>query len=140
MSDHSAPQSKGLLDSLSTLTATFVAIAQTRLDLFFAELEEDRHHLLTLLGLALVALFCFGIGVVLATILVVVAFWDSHRLLVLGMIAVIFLATGAAACAYALQKVRKRPRMFAASLLELRKDHQRLVSQKAVSQRAVSRS
>lgn len=128
MTAHTTPNSRGLFESLSTLTATLVAIGQTRLDLFFAELEEDRHHLLTLLGLALVALFCIGIGVVLATILVVVAFWDTHRLLVLGIIAVLFLATGAAACAYALHKVRQRPRMFAASLLELRKDHQRLVS------------
>lgn len=114
MSDNSAPQSKGLLDSLSTLAATFVAIAQTCLDLSFAELEEDRHHLLSLVVLALMALFCFGIGVVLATILLLlVTFWDSHRLLVLDIIAVVFLIAGAGACAYALHRVGKRLRLFA---------------------------
>jgi len=39
---------------------------------------------LSLLVLTLAALFCLGVGVVLATILLVVTFWDTHRLLVLG--------------------------------------------------------
>jgi uncharacterized membrane protein YqjE len=120
--------SKGLLASLTTLAATLVDIAHTRLALLSADLEEDREHLLSLLVLALVALFCLGVGVVLATILLVVAFWDTQRLLVLGALAGVFLAAGMAAWAFALHKVRTKPRVFAASLLELLKDWQQLGS------------
>ena len=128
MSDQTPGESRGLLESLSTLAATLVAIAHTRLELLSADLEEDRAHVLSLLVLALAALFFIGVGVVLAAILLVVAFWDSHRLLALGSLAGFFLAAGVGAWAYALHKARTKPRLFAASLSELLKDRQQLVS------------
>ena len=76
--------SKGLLESLKTLTGTLVAILHTRLELFSTDLEEERARLATLFILTLVALFCMGVGVILAALFVVVAFWDTHRLLALG--------------------------------------------------------
>lgn len=118
--------SKGLLDSLTALAATLLAIAHTRLDLLSADLEEEREHLFSLLVLTLAASFCLGIGVVLATILLVVAFWDTYRLLVLGSLAGFFLAVGFAIWAFAMHKARTKPRLFAASLLELFKDRQQL--------------
>jgi len=120
--------SRGLLDSLTTLAATLVAMAHTRLDLLSADLDEEREHLLSLLVLSLVALFCLGVGVVLVTILLVVAFWDTHRLLALGSLACFFLAVGMAAWMFAMHKARTKPRIFAASLSELLKDRQQLVS------------
>jgi len=120
--------SKGLLHSLTALVATLVAIAHTRLDLLSADLEEEREHLFSLLVMALVALFCLGVGVVLVTILFVVAFWDTHRLLVLGELAGFFLIAGFAICGFAMHKARTKPRVFAASLSELLKDRQQLVS------------
>lgn len=128
MSDKTPGESRGLLESLSALGATLVAIAHTRLDLLSADVEEDRAHVLSLLVLALAALFFIGVGVVLAAILLVVAFWDSHRLLALGALAGVFLAVGVGAWAYALHKARTKPRLFAASLSELLKDRQQLVS------------
>ncbi|MDP2056329.1 MAG: phage holin family protein [Thiobacillus sp.] len=128
MTEKTPGGSKGLLESLTTLAATLVAIAHTRLDLLSADVEEFRAQVLSLLVLALVALFCLGIGVVLAAILLVAAFWDTHRLLVLGSLAGFFLAAGMAAGAFALHKARTKPRLFAASLSELLKDRQQLVS------------
>jgi uncharacterized membrane protein YqjE len=128
MSDQPSGESRGLLESLSTLAATLVAIVHTRLELLSADVEEDRVHVLSLLVLALAALFFIGVGVVLAAILLVVAFWDSHRLLALGSLAGFFLAAGVGAWAYALHKARTKPRLFAASLSELLKDRQQLVS------------
>ena len=121
-------ESRGLLESLTTLAATLVAIAHTRLDLLSTDVEEERAQVLSLLVLALVALYCFGIGVVLAAILLVVAFWDTHRLLALGSLAGFFLAAGMVTGAYAMHKARTKPRLFAASLSELLKDRQQLVS------------
>jgi hypothetical protein len=39
----------------------------------------------------LVALFCSGLGVVLATLLGVLALWDTHRMLALGIPAILFI-------------------------------------------------
>lgn len=128
MTEKTSGGSKGLLDSLTTLGATLVDIAHTRLNLLSADLEEDREHLLSLLVLTLAALFCLVVGVVLASILLVVAFWDTHRLLVLGALAGFFLTSGIAAWIYAMHKARNKPRVFAASLSELLKDRQQLAS------------
>jgi uncharacterized membrane protein YqjE len=117
---------KGLLDSLQALTATLVAVAHTRLDLLASDLEEDRLQFLSLLVLVLVALFFIGVGMVLATILLVVGFWDTHRLLVLGLLMGIFLAAGITASAVAMRKARTKPKLFAASMSELLKDWQQL--------------
>ncbi len=119
---------KGLLESLTALAASLVAIAYTRLDLLSSDLEEERAHLFSLVLLALVALFCLGVGVLLATLLLVVAFWDTHRLLVLATLTGLFLTAGAAAWGYAVHKARTKPRLFAASMSELLKDRQQLVS------------
>jgi uncharacterized membrane protein YqjE len=128
MPDKTPGDGKGLLASLSTLAATLVAIAHTRLDLLSSDLEEEREHLLSLLVLSLSALFFLGIGVLLATLLLVVAFWDTYRLPVLAVLAGLFLAAGITAWRVALHKARTKPRLFAASMSELLKDRQQLVS------------
>lgn len=126
MSETTSGASRGLLDSLTTLTASLVAMAHTRLELLSVDLEEEREHFFSLLVLAQAALFCLGLGVLLTTLLVVVAFWDSYRLLVLGVLAGLFLAAGIAAWRIALHKVRTKPRFFASSLSELLEDRQQL--------------
>jgi len=119
---------KGLLASLTALVATLVAMARTRLDLLSSDLEEEREHLLLLLVLALSALFFLGIGVMLASLLLVVAFWDTYRLPVLAVLVGLFLVAGITAWRIALHKARTKPRLFAASMSELLKDRQQLVS------------
>lgn len=119
---------KGLLHSLTVLAASLVAIAHTRLDLLSSDLEEERAHLLSLFGLALTSLFCFGIGLVLATILLVVAFWDTHRFLMLASLAGFFLGIGGVALGFASHKARTKPRLFSASMSELVKDWHHLDS------------
>jgi uncharacterized membrane protein YqjE len=128
MADKIPVASKGLLCSLTVLASTLVSIAHTRLELLSSDLEEDRERLLSLLLMALVALFCLGIGVVLATILLVAAFWDTHRLLTPSALVGLFLSAGIVACGFAVRKARTKPRVFTASLSELLKDRQHLES------------
>lgn len=118
--------SGGLFDSLRTLSISLVGIVHTRLELLSTDIAEEREHLITLLVLVLLALFCLGVGVVLLAMLVVVAFWDSHRLLALGGVTGVFLIASAGMAWLALHKTRTRPRLFAASLAELSKDRQHL--------------
>lgn len=119
---------RGLLQSLGALAATLVAMAHTRLDLLSADLEEDRDHLLSLTVTALGALFLLGIAVVLSALLLVIVFWDTHRILVLGLLAGVFLAAGLMAAVRVARLVRTKPRLFASSLSELFKDRQQLES------------
>jgi uncharacterized membrane protein YqjE len=126
MSEKTPGVSGGLLDSLTTLAASLVAMAHTRLALMSSDLEEERAYFFSLLVLAQVALFCLGLGVLLATLLIVVVFWDSYRLWVLGVLTGLFLAAGIAAWRSALHLTRTKPRFFAASMSELLKDRQQL--------------
>lgn len=121
---------EGLFASLKNLTVTLIAIVHTRLDLLSTDLEEERERLLSLLVMVLVSLFCLGVGVVLLAMLLVVTFWDTHRLLVLGMLTGFFLLAGAAVCGRAMHALRTRPRMFDASLSELTKDRQQIASRR----------
>ena len=114
----------GLVDSLTATAATMVAIVHTRLDLLSTDLEEEREHFVSLTLFALGAFFCLGVGVVLLASLLVFAVWDSYRLLALGLLAVTFLGAGGGAIAVALKKIKAKPRLFSASLSELRKDRQ----------------
>jgi uncharacterized membrane protein YqjE len=118
----------GLFDSLKVLVGTLLAIAHTRLELFSTEIEEQRAWVSSMLVWTLVALFCAGVGVVLATLFVVIALWDTHRLLALGIPAILFLLGAALAWLTVLGKVRAKPRLFAASLAELSKDRKELTS------------
>lgn len=116
----------GLFESLKTLSVSLVGIVHTRLELLSVDITEEREHQTSMLVLGLVGLFCFGVGIVLLSILIVAAFWESHRLVALGGLAGIFLATGAGVGWFALHKVRTKPRLFEASLAELVKDRQQL--------------
>jgi uncharacterized membrane protein YqjE len=66
--------------------------------------------------------------VLLLALLIVVVFWESHRLLALGGMTGFFLVAGAATAWLAVHKGRTRPRLFDASLTELSKDRQHLGS------------
>ncbi len=128
MTNQAKNTGKGLFESLSALSATLVAMLYTRLDLLSLDLEEERAHATLQLVLALTALFFVGVGVVLAALLLVVIYWETQRVLVLGTLAGSFLVAGFVAGGFALHKVRTKPRLFAASLSELHKDRQQLES------------
>ena len=124
-SEHSPP---GVLASLRGLAATAAAIAQTRLELLGNELQEYGIHGLRMLALIAVALFCGATGVLLVTAWIVIALWDEHRLLTLGVLALLYFA-GCAAALFALKaRAAGRPKLFAASLAELRRDRDLLSS------------
>lgn len=128
MAEESHASAGGLFESLKTLSASLIGIIHTRLELLSTDIAEERAHLTTLVVMGLIALFCLGVGVLLLILLIVVVFWDSHRLLALGGVAGAFLAAGAGLVGLAMHKARTRPRLFAASLAELSKDRQHIES------------
>ena len=116
----------GMLVSLRKLVATLVAMVQTRLELISAEAEEEIVRLTRLWLLAAAALFLFTLCVVGASLFLVVLFWESHRLLVVGMLTLIYGAAGLAVALFARREALSKPRLFASSLAELAKDREQL--------------
>lgn len=128
MAEASQETAGGLFASLKTLASSLVGIVQTRLELLATDVAEERERLTALLVLAQVALFCLGVGVVLLAMLIVVVFWESHRIAALGALTGVFLIAGIATGWLAVHRLRSKPRLFAASLDELAKDRQQLGS------------
>lgn len=121
-------EAEGLLASLKALTLTLVNVVQTRLELLSTDVAEERARLMAILMSVMVALFCISVGVVLLAILIVVIFWESHRVVTLGLLTAVFLATGAGLWGVAMHKLRNKPRLFDASISELAKDRDELSS------------
>jgi uncharacterized membrane protein YqjE len=119
---------KGILDSLSALAGTLVGLVYTRLELLSVDLEEDKQHWLCLLTLYLVALICFMLGIIFIAIFIVVTFWETHRLLVLGGLVVFFISMSLIAWLLAKRQAKRKPKLFLGSLLELLKDKEALDS------------
>ena len=130
MADTPTQPAEGLLSSLKNLTVTLIAIIHTRLELLSTDLEEGRERLISLLAMIFVSLFCLCFGAVLLTLLIVVIFWETHRLLALGTLTGLFIAAGSVLSIMALRALKSMPRMFEASLAELVKDHQEIDSKR----------
>ena len=121
---------RGLLDSLRSLLAHGFELLHTRAALFAAELEEEKTRLLSLLVYGAAAFLLLAAGIVFLAVFLTVLFWDDHRLLTLGLFTAVFLTSGIAAAYLAFFLVRKRSRLFAASLAELAQDRAELESDK----------
>lgn len=116
----------GLLASLQRLVAALLEILQTRLEIVATEFEEERERIRELVLFGFLALFFTSFGLLLLTLFIVVLFWDTHRLYVLGGFTLLYLALGFIAGAVLRQRLRTRPRLFATTLAELSRDRERL--------------
>ena len=116
----------GILGSLMGWATTLVEVAHTRLEILSTEVEEEKRRIGQMLLLAVAALFFLGIGIVFTAVFITVLFWESHRLPVLGMLALLFLAVGMGAAHFLQGKMRGKSRLFTDSLGELAKDRNRL--------------
>lgn len=128
MTTETQERSGGLLDSVKVLAGTLLAIGQTRLELLSNDLEEERAWLTSMLIWTLIALFCAALAVVLAALLIVVIFWDSYRLLALGILIGFFVLGAVFAWRTLCNMTRSKPRLFSASLGELSKDREQLAT------------
>jgi uncharacterized membrane protein YqjE len=119
-------ESGGLMESLKRLASTLLAIIQTRLELLSSEMEEERLRIGQLLFYGSVAFFFFGLAIMLLTVFVVVVFWDSNRLLVLGGFAVLYFVAGLLAWNASRRVAQEKSKLFSASLAELADDRDQL--------------
>jgi uncharacterized membrane protein YqjE len=121
------PPPNGVVDTVRSFLATWVAVVKTRVEIISVELEEQREWLEHLILMALAALFCISLGLILFTLFIVVLFWDTQgRLWVLGGFALLYLGGGTGLWFALRAKMKSKPKLFAATTAELSKDYSAL--------------
>jgi uncharacterized membrane protein YqjE len=120
-----APEPHGLFASLRRLGSTLFATLHSRIELLALELDQERVRVTRIVLLGVAALFFLALGAITATIFVIVLFWDSQRLVVIGFLTVLYLAIGGGIFTYVRREAEQGKRLFAASLEELRRDRER---------------
>ncbi|MBP1720098.1 MAG: hypothetical protein H6Q43_3536 [Deltaproteobacteria bacterium] len=128
MQDPDPGRHRGLFASVRAALATLLAIAHTRLELFFTEIEEEWVRFSRILIWGLVGVFFSGLGIGFAVLFFVILLWDTYRLLAIGVPAALFLLIAALAWRVVHLKIRAKQRLFAASLAELAKDREQFNS------------
>jgi uncharacterized membrane protein YqjE len=123
------PAAPGLFDSVRKLLANLAGLAHTRLELLSTELEEELARLGVILLAAIVSLFFAFLGVAFVAAAVMIAVGEEYRLAVAVVFAVAFLAIGGLSAWWMRRVARAKPRVFDASLAELRKDRDLLMPQ-----------
>jgi len=104
------------------MAATLVAIVQTRLELAAVEVREESLRVLTYLALSLLAMLCVTIAILLAAFLVIVLFWDTHRIGSIAATAGLFAAAGFGILLGVRYSFRHKPRLLSFTIAELSKD------------------
>ena len=120
--------SGGLLASLRTLGASLAGIFHTRIELLAREFELERLRITRLFLYGIGASFFFLLGAMTLTLLIIVLFWDSHRLIAIGSLVLLYFAAAIGLARIAWRQITRGARPFAASVAELRKDRERLAS------------
>lgn len=120
--DSNSGPASNFLRAGQRLVGSAIAILQTRLELLSTEVEEEWLRIAGLIMIGLAALFCVGMAIMLLVALVVVAFWDSYRLLSISLLASAFAIAAWVFWRSLMMRYQSKPRLFAATLDELGKD------------------
>jgi len=115
-----------MLGSIRELARTLLAFVETRARLAGNELEEQALRWFEIAIWTLLALFFLGMALVLASLLIVLVFWDQHRMLAAALLTALYAGAGVLGLAMARTRLRERPRFLAATLAELTKDRERV--------------
>ncbi|GHE19953.1 phage holin family protein [Halomonas urumqiensis] len=110
-----------LFTAARRLLGSLLATSETRLRLAVLELEEERARLVGILMLAGLSLILLLLGIGVLTTLVIVTFWETHRLTAIAISAAVLLFSGIALAILVLRMARK-PTLLASTLKHLATD------------------
>jgi uncharacterized membrane protein YqjE len=114
--DLSGGASGGILDSLRRVLSSVVELLYTRAELFTTEVEEEFHRAAGLLLWAVIAVVAGGFTVMMLSLAIVIAFWDTHRLLAACLVTLLFGVILATALVTLRSRLRSRPPLLAETL------------------------
>jgi len=104
-----------------------LGLLQGHIALFAEEFKEQQNHTLNLLVLTCLSLL-FGLLLLIGlSAALLIAFWESHRLLVISGLCAFYALGLLSALITLLQRVRNAPAPFSASLEELARDREQLL-------------
>jgi uncharacterized membrane protein YqjE len=112
----------GLFDSLRALIATLVAMAHTRVELFGTELEEEVRRVVALLLGGVLVLALASLALVFSGLVVIAAYWDTHRVAATAWVAIGFIVLAAGSYLAVRQRTQRRSRLLSSTLDELERD------------------
>ena len=121
----------GLFHSIAKLLATAIGIAHTRLELLTTELQEEVHRVAEIMVYAAVAIIAAGVGLFLLALVVIFAFWDTHRIAASIAVTITVFLIAVVAALVLRAKVRAKPAMLNATLAELKKDRASLLNRQS---------
>ena len=114
--------SAGLFGSLRRAFGHLVELLHTRLELASVEIEARLQDALQLLLWSVVAFFSAALALLMLTLTLLIVFWDTHRLLVAGVITAFFAVLAIAAILAVRHRLRTRTILLAATIGELKRD------------------
>jgi uncharacterized membrane protein YqjE len=119
---------RGIGASLRGLVTNTLDLLSIHVRLIGVELQEEMQHVAGLAVLGACALVLFAMALLLVTLLIVAALWDSYRLQAILGLALIYGGLGVAALVAIRRKIDTHPSPFSATAAELEKDLKRLQS------------
>jgi uncharacterized membrane protein YqjE len=117
-----------LLASAKTFVATLIAIIGTRLEIAAGELEEERLRLSGIVAYAAMVFLFAALGLIFLSLLVVVIFWDEHRIAALSGVVFVYTLLALISGLQLRKRLSQKSRLFSVTVDELRKDQERLQS------------
>ena len=111
-----------IFESVGRLGSTLVDMVHTRLELAAVEVEEESQRMLGYLLFGLLALILFGIAFLLLAFLVIVLFWDTHRVAAVAGMAALFGVAGAVIAMKVKSSFNSKPRLLQNTIEEIRND------------------
>ncbi len=119
----------GLRRALSRAGVAAIELLRTRIELAALEFAEERERAKSRLVLTFVAGTFFAFAVLCASALVVLMFWDSHRVAAIAAVTAFHAAVGAIAVWRLRASYRSASPPFQATLAELERDRQWLAGE-----------
>lgn len=119
---------RDLRGAVGRLASALLEFGRTRAELAAVEFEEARARAGENLVLVLVAAAAFAFALLAASMLIVVLFWDTHRITVLCIMTFVYFLIGVIALWRLSGHKKADPPAFAATLAELERDRAFLAS------------
>ena len=112
----------GPMSSLRALGADLLALVRVRLELLAVELKQESERQKALLSLTVIAALFLAAGFFALAVLVVVVFWDTHRVASLVAVCAAYLGVGGWAFVRVRGILRDRPPPLGATIAEFQRD------------------
>jgi uncharacterized membrane protein YqjE len=101
-------------------------MVKTRLGLLAVEARLELSRIWLLLALTVLALIFVAMSLLMLSLLVIMAYWETSRLLAIGCLLGLYVAATTATLLILRRRAKNASGLFAASLSELSKDHSEL--------------